>query len=352
MKKIALLILLVLVGVFLFQPEQKTAEVLQSKASKIPHPTEAISVPKMSLFVPYWTVGIPMDNSYDDYIYFGITVDAEGINTGEPGFANANQFLANVPQGAKKLLTLRMVNNKNSFTVLEDKNLQKTVIEQTVSFAKKNNFSGIVVDLEISSLAFPSVVDNISSFAKNVSVKTKANNLSFGIALFGDSFYRIRPYDVGVLGKQADMIYIMAYDFHKAGGDPGPNFPLNGKDTYGYDFSTMTNDFLHLVPKEKLTFVFGMFGYDWTVDEKQKGVAVAEALSSREMEQKFLPTCLLTNCNLTRDQASKETKITYTDESGKPHIVWYEDKVSTEKKEEFLESKGIHSISFWAHSYF
>ena len=81
---------------------------------------------------------------------------------------------------------------------------------------------------------------------------------------------------------------IMAYDFHKVKGNPGPNFPLNGKETYGYDLQKMTDDFLQFVPPEKLTIIFGLFGYDWVIDDKNNALQSGEALSYLQIKQKFL----------------------------------------------------------------
>ena len=144
----------------------------------------------------------------------------------------------------------------------------------------------------------------------------------------------------------------MAYDFHKAGGDPGPNFPLNGRQKYGYDFKNMIDDFERDVPKDKLSVVFGLFGYDWSVDEKMKSKDIAESLSLNNIKTKFIDNCSYKNCTTTRDKESSESNITYKDENNITHDVWYEDNVSVIEKQKYLLEKGIGSIGFWAYSFF
>ncbi len=145
--------------------------------------------------------------------------------------------------------------------------------------------------MEVNGLPFDSLLKQINSYVADFAKEAKGNNLSFSMTMYGDTFYRLRPFDVKTLAKSVDMIYVMAYDFHKSGGNPGPNFPLYGKETYGYDFQTMTEDFLKIVPKEKLSIIFGMFGYDWVVGEKGTAVQNGEAISTGKVAATYLQKC-------------------------------------------------------------
>jgi len=236
---------------------------------------------------------------------------------------------------------------------------------------KNEGFNGIVVDLEIAGIASDNLIKKISNLVEGLSKQAKERNLKFLIAVYGDTFHRHRPYDIDFLSKQVDGIMIMAYDFFKSYGEPGPNFPFNGKQKYGYDFITMVNDFLRFVPAEKLTVIFGMYGYDWTVDEKKRPISQAKALTLAEIKKKFLNDdnirgkefeCQLKNCIIRRDPLAKEVEINYTIASDNPdeegiyridyHIVWYEDEESVATKMKFLEEKGIGSVAYWAYKYF
>jgi spore germination protein YaaH len=182
--------------------------------------------------------------------------------------------------------------------------------------------------------------------------------------IYGDFQYRNRPYDLKILGKIADKILLMAYDFHKSGGEPGPNFPFDSGSqhspslrarpsniNYGYDFKTMISDVLSVVPKEKIEVVFGMYGYDWTLNEQGTPLKGAKALSLNEIR------ALISNdkfqiVNQSQITNSKEKSIDYTDSEGQKHIVWYEDEESADIKIKYLQGQGISQVSFWALSYF
>lgn len=308
---------------------------------------------KKILFVPYWSIGKSEIEGYDELIYFGIAASKNGINKEEEGYKNIYEFLSVAGKTGKKLLAIRMIDSQINSRVLEDKVLQNKIIIDSIAIAKDNLFDGILLDFELSSLSFESVIKKINTFVKDFNDISKKNNLIFSITLYGDTFYRFRPYDVEFLGKHTDEILIMAYDFHKARENPGPNFPLHGKDKYGYDLASMVDDFSKLVLKEKLNVVFGLFGYDWMIDDKGQSLKIAESKSLSKMESLFFDNgCKLEKCVIKRDNDSKEMNVIYIDENKKSHSVWFEDMESIEEKRKFLKSKGINSIGFWAHSYY
>ena len=217
---------------------------------------------------------------------------------------------------------------------------------------KKHGFDGVLLDLEYSGLAFDSVVSSITSFSTAFAHAAHDQQLTFYQSLYGDSVYRLRPYDLAVLGKQADGIVVMAYDFHKANGDPGPNFPLAGEAIQGYDMGTMVDDFTKKIPSQKLIVAFGLFGYDWTLNDKGNSSGAAVALSLAQIKHKFSPHCPFADCKIRRDPTSAETEITYVDSQKNKHIVWYEDMQSFAKKSAYLHTQGINATALWAYSYF
>jgi spore germination protein len=170
--------------------------------------------------------------------------------------------------------------------------------------------------------------------------------------IYGDTFYRVRPFEIKTLAAYTDQLYIMAYDFSKAKGNPGPNFPLEGKDTFGYDYASLVKNFTQVVQPKKLTVVFGMYGYDWTVDDKNISTGIATAISMNKVEQSIISTCAYVSCTWKRDINAREIKAEYQDTNNMHHIIWYEDLESVSQKKEYLKKYGISSYSFWAYSYF
>lgn len=352
-------------------------------------PLSTIHYPiSQSLFVPSWslpnhtqvptefTIPCPTNNqslpsnyqlrtnqcSVNNLVFFGISPLSDGsINTSDDSYIKLPTFIS-LTSNSQLLttLTVRMLDPAVNEPILKDESKQSMLISESIKIGKENKFNGILLDLEMSStLPTNILIQEINSFVVYFSKECKKNNLNFSITLYGDTFFRNRPYDVKTIGQYADQIYIMAYDFHKAKGSPGPNFPLTGKEKYGYDFKTMVNEFLQNVLSEKLTFVFGMYGYEWTVDEKKRPIAPAQAYSLNEIRQKYLNSCEWQDCIIKRDDLSAETEINFVQSEIQNnfaylyyHIVWFEDEQSIQKKVDYLKTKNINSFAYWAYSYF
>lgn len=351
-KKLLLLLVAVFVVLFLFT-QNNSSPVLNKvnpKSSTTPSLTIKNTKEKSYVFVPYWSFdkNIADSSNYSALIYFGITGTKSGIDRDDSGFKKLIDF-TNITTSQSKYLSVRMLNSENNSVILRNLESQKNIINDTVEIANDNKFNGILLDLEISALPFDSLIKQINNFVINFNRSSKSKNLKFYVTVYGDNFYRYRSFDVKTISQNSDGIFIMAYDFHKAGGEPGPNFPFEGNQLYGYDFKTMVNDFTKTIGKDKITIVFGLFGYDWEVDDKNHSMKQANAFSYSEIKNKFLNNCA--NCKIQRNK-SLETEISYRDESGKQHIVWYEDMDSINLKKDYLKSNKINSIGYWAYSYF
>lgn len=365
MKKVFGIVVLAAVIIF-FGFQSIKQKVSQDLARPIPYPTITPKPPTptddvtnvseaASLFVPYWTVK-PGDtlvtNDYKQFIYFGIAPTRYGINTKDAGAAQIDNFTSFVPKDSATLLVLRMIEPGVNSAVLKSADSRKKIIAQTISYAKENNFRGIVLDLEMSAIPFDSLVNQITAFTTDFSKEAKKNNLTFSITMYGDVFYRIRPFDVKAIAKEVDSIMIMAYDFSKSKADPGPNFPLHGQETYGYDMTKLVDDLSRVVSPKKITIVFGLFGYDWLVNNQEKAIQPGKAVSTLEIEKNYINNCVGKNCIVSRDTDATETEIHYIDSKGAKHIIWFEDMDSVSQKKEYLKRRGITSFSFWANGYF
>lgn len=288
---------------------------------------------KKSIFVPDWNLNEEtiIDSSYDRWIYFG-------------GEEKKSQFVE-VLKGKELWFSIK-IDNINQLNQLNRLN-------------QSSDFKGVVLDLEISELPTEQLKLQINDGVYKFYKKAKEKNLKVALALYGDLFYRKRPYDLKVLNDYCDEIMVMAYDFHKSNGEPGPNFPYNGREIYGYDFKMMIDDYLKFIPQEKLTIIFGMYGYDWLVDENKKPIRPAKAVTLNEVNKNFINKCAWNNCVVKRDPASTENEINYIysvieDSVGymDMHIVWSEDEQSVAAKSNYLKEKGIESVGYWAWGYF
>ena len=358
MKKVFLILVLLflaLLGIFILVKQKVAHDLSQPIIPSAPSPTPTLVVSDgketTSIFVPYWGLDTDTSEVYDRYLYFGITVDEFGI-ANEIGKERIPDFLEVVPDSSESLLTVRMVDSTINTKVLRNLSLQKTIIKESIAEAKRYGFSGIVLDLEVNALPFNAIVSQITDFTQSFRKQVQSEQLTFGVAIYGDAFYRARPFEVQSLAKDVDDLYVMAYDFHKSRGNPGPNFPLEGKSEYGYDYDELVEDFLGAVDPDIITVVFGMYGYDWEIDSSGNPISYGKARTLNEITSTLLSDCPYRSCTITRDVDSSETQIIYTDNTDTQHIVWFEDRESSKKKSDFLKGRGISNIGFWAYSYY
>jgi len=341
-----------------------TTYLLQPTTFPSSSPKAVLDVSK-SIFTPYWTAEANDENArkYDTYYYFGVRSTKEGSVEDEIGYQKINT-VNNIPEKQKKLV-LRMLDASINEIILTDKSVQKKLIDETKRVMTENKFSGIVIDLEISFTLQSNKQKQITELVQQMCTSAKEDYKSCSVLIYGDVIYRKRPYDLKKISEYADTILLMAYDFHKAGGgSPGPNYSFEEKQKYGYDFKQMISDVTAIVKREKIEVVFGMFGYDWTLNDQNLPLKAAKALSLNEI-QAFVANRATTQnvqnemqnndlrytLRVSRNEA-RETSIQYTDEEGRKHVVWYEDEESAAIKTKYLQQQGINKISFWAYSYY
>lgn len=313
--------------------------------------SQKAEISRRAVFVPYWSSMKNVSKTDEDrLLYFGISPTENGINTSETGYANLENFIDNT-KGKDRWLTVRMLDQEINTAVLQDKSKWQHLATNIAQVAEQSNFDGVVLDLEVGLVAFHISPDSISGFTRSLKTELEKKNMPLAITVYGDTFYRKRPYNIKELGTIADELMIMAYDFHKSFGEAGPNFPLNGKEKYGYDFTTMVKDFTSQVPANKLTVIFGMYGYEWNVDAQGRPLKTAEAITVNQIKSKYLPICQESNCKVEDNVLSGEKKISFS-EGNREHVIWYEDEESVSRKQRLLENAGISSIGFWAYGYY
>lgn len=349
--------LLVVVVGFILETKMFAAKPKQTvvKVQISPSPTTMPYTEKKSIFVPYWNCNkgqVTDVNNYDRMIYFGLEAVPDGINNFENGYKKIESCLTNFISVKDKYIVVRMLDSDTNFAILKSTVAQKKIIQEAIEISKQYGFKGIVLDLEFGSYFFSSTADRVNEFVQDFHSGTNQEGLKFAMLLYGDTFYRNRPFPIKQMEPNADEFIIMAYDFHKAGGEPGPNFPLYGSDKWGYDFQTMIRDFVTIIPAKKLTVAFGMYGYDWIVDPDKKPIKPAKSISYNDIKSNFLDKCQWKNCIVKRDDQSAETEVEYVDQSSVYHILWFEDLESVDKKREYLRGLKIGSAVYWTYGYY
>lgn len=381
------LIVVLISGVFIFtkyffrvddhdeNPVQKITETIKNIEKTASFGTKQNPATEVSgsVFVPYWRVK-SLSNASDvdlpktvqhkniDYvIYFGVGANKDGIIKTDPGYSGLQTFVQ-VLNGSdpKTLLAVRMLDEDANEVVLESQDAQNNIARDAVTLAKEQGFEGIVLDFEHSVLPTKKTTEEITNFFAKMAEASHASGMIFAVTIYGDTFYRARPYDIENIEPNVDLFYVMTYDFHKSYGTPGPNFPLYASDfnndlvgakkgvkQYGYSIEHMIADMtLADVKSDKIVPVFGMYGYDWMVDDENRPLKPAEAVTLNQAESRYSPEQVIT------DPVSAENSVTFNDNSGQKHVVWFENERSAQLKIKYVMTEGISKVGYWAWGYY
>jgi hypothetical protein len=322
--------------------------------SSSPARTSLSELRSRSVFVPYWAdMSETGEDEYARYIYFGITVDENGVDRNDTGYAQLDDFQAFVPSGSEKLLTIRMIDRDRNADILANEESWDGIVTDVLSVVEAYGFDGVVLDLEVGLMAFGDYTANITPFTEALYMKMSDHDSYVAFSLYGDVFFRKRPYDIEQLNPYVNEFMIMAYDFSKSFGNPGPNFPFKDvQNEYQYDFQQMISDYMTFVEPEKLSVIFGMYGYHWVVDDQGRALKQAEAISLHEIKQQYIDSCPYEECVYKNEEYSRESVITFRDDEGYKNIIWHEDQGSTEVKTNYLLEQGIGDIVYWAWGYY
>jgi len=318
-------------------------------------------VKNSSIFIPYWALPQSKEDidAYDRLMYFGIGVDENGAQKNEIGYKQLSEFQA-VTKGyfGKKSLVIRMLDTENNTKILNNEKIQNTIILEINNLVNENGFTELALDLELSGLFNTDITNKVNLFVQKIYTLENRYYKHFSVIIYGDVFYRSRPFDIKSIGNNCDELMIMAYDFSKPYGEPGPNFPYEDKEKWGYDFKEMIRDYTLQIVPEKLSVIFGMYGYNWTLNQQGTPLKRAETVTVNQIKK-------ILNSKLSFDKAqdkqilnksqipnSKEKKIEYVDSENQKHVMWYEDEESAQVKIDYLKEKGVGSIGYWAYGYF
>ncbi len=138
-------------------------------------------------------------------------------------------------------------------------------------------------------------------------------------------------YDYAALAPYADWFVIMAYDYHYAGGPPGPISPLKWvRDST--EFATAE------LSAGKVVLGTAVYGYDWNV------TTGAKASSTRFPD--VLARYTAYNGWLGYDTSSASGRLSYV-RDGQRHQVWYENARSFASKLSLSRSLGTAGVAMW-----
>ncbi len=311
------------------------------------------SAPRHTLVVasmPYWNI------SHGTTVVLGHRENVTEVSPWMYGLSSSGQIGTQYPPGqaaavaaeitrlraAGKLIVPSIANitgGKWSYApvgrMLHSPRLMAAQVASIVALTEREHYAGIDLDYEnlhagdrqafttfvtrlAGALHARGKVLSVAVFAKTTNAGTDPRNLAQNYA---------------AIGRAADQVRLMAYDYHWDSSPPGPVAPISWVRAVLRYARTQ-------IPASKIILGVPLYGYDW-VGHHGSGISWLQAL---RLSRQYHATAHY-------DQASQTPWFRYRDASGREHTVWFENAASSRAKFDAAQGAQIGGIYLWMYGY-
>ena len=226
-------------------------------------------------------------------------------------------------------------NSQRSADVLESEEFANTLIQNIINQLEKYDYFGVDIDFEY----IPSNLrENYAAFIENL--KSKITPLGY------KTFVSLAPktsgiqrgllyeaHDYALLGKAADYLLIMTYEWGYTYGPPLAVAPIDKvREVINYAVSE--------IDTAKILLGVPNYAYDWTLPYESG--SRAESMSNTEAVNRARRV----GANIHFDEKSQTPYYNYY-KDGKEHVVWFEDARSVKARMELINEFSLAGMSIW-----
>lgn len=336
-------------------------------------------------FAPHWTFD-KLDSvdfgTLTTMAYFGLEAKPDGnLDTTGPGYKvfmsdrATEVFKKAHKNGTRVVLTITQMDNENIKAVLDDPNIQESIINQTVGMVVDRGIDGVNIDFEYTGNPGTEYQEKFSAFARKLTdkVHTEIPGSKVTVSVYASAVKDPKLYNIKTLSEATDGIFMMAYDFAVAGSNNAiPTAPLYGhkEGKYWYDISTAVDAFLTQMSPNKLILGVPWYGYNYAVEAPEVKTTVNKGYytyykKGRRTYSQFVPlkshaqTYTLVKRNVTSENSGISDYQEGFDEYGKVswrayreagvwRMVFIDDVKSQAIKYDFAKEKGLGGVGMWA----
>ncbi|HLN61086.1 MAG TPA: glycosyl hydrolase family 18 protein [Symbiobacteriaceae bacterium] len=275
-------------------------------------------------------------NHMDQVVVFGYGFDRAGKIVG-----NDYEIMRGVIGKSKRILLFGNLTNGNfdketSHAILTDRAVQDQAVKGMLERVAAMDAAGVQIDFE--NLA-QGDRDAYTAFLKRLKDELAPKGLTLSVAAAAKTSDTRTGWggatDYAAIGQIVDQFYIMAYDEHWSGGEPGPvaSLPWVEK-VVRYAISVM--------PSQKIILGVPFYGYDWGVDpnaDKSKNKAVGSARMASKMSE--------LGATVKWDPVSGENVASYKTPDGGERVAWWPDQRSVEAKMKLAYQYNLRGVAPW-----
>ena len=225
-------------------------------------------------------------------------------------------------------------------TIFTNSEIQEILINNIIETATSKGYSGVNVDFEY---LFPEDRDLYTAFLQNLNTRLKEYGLALAVAvapkvsdLQTGLLYSAHDYEA--IGRIADIVIIMTYEWGYLYGEPQSISPINRIEEV-ISYATT------VIPSNKILLGVSNYAYDWSLPYVKGTPAMIMS------NAKALKLARRVGSNIIFDNVSKSPYFKYV-ENGKEHIVWFEDARTLYAKLDLVTRYNLLGISYWNINYF
>lgn len=329
-------------------------------------------------FLPYWTLDkikyLHLDK-LTDIAYFGLSINKDGTfskTTDEgyidPGYNNwknsedLDKLIKRAKeQGVRVSLTIISHTDEVSDYFLSCRICWQTFSNSLIKEMDSKGIQDVNLNFEYSDYTNSINADRYTMLVDfvNKELDKKYGNSFVVVSTFADSIIKSRVTNIQDLGKIADGLFIMAYDFHRPDSDnAGPVAPIGGAGTKTeYDIKTMLKDYLQRVVPNKLILGVPYYGYNWVVepgDDYAKRIPGNDYIGYSQSQdyENIMETVLNAKPKILWDIVGQVPYFTYiSSKTGSRRQVYYENDQSLKIKYTLAKEHNLAGIGIWALGY-
>src|SRR5258708_2529373 len=269
------------------------------------------------------------------------------------------------------------MDNASINSLMDSKDAQNTTINDAIKEVKSAGIDGVNIDFEYVGNPGDDYKNKFSEFVYNFVQKLhrEVPNSRLTVSVYASSVKDPKIYDIPRIAKYSDGIFMMAYDFATSTSDEAiPTAPLYGhkEGKYWYDVATAVEDFLKIMPSNKLILGVPWYGYNYPVNSPSVKASVnkgyytyywyryrrySEYHSNSSVAQTYtFANDLIKESNTSIEKITTECdqygqvgyKAYYDSDSGTWRMIFLEDAKSMSIKYDFAKSKNLAGVGIWA----
>jgi spore germination protein YaaH len=329
-------------------------------------------------FLPYWRLddlGYIKPQLLSEINYFSLTAGSDGkivkVVDGQtdPGWRswqseNVKNFMTRAQiLGTDFSITVAALENNLIINILDSEEAQQNLINDTINEVKTRNLQGVNIDFEYFGEPDPEYRSAFTGFSKKLkaAIDKEVPGTEISLSIMPLAARENDLFEFSELAPIYDRFIGMSYEYYGASSDiSGPVAPMKGfkEGLYFFDVETTYEDYLKVLPKEKLVMGVPYYGWERSVedgktknsltfpaDNEKNYAAVISYARAREAKEINRNQCKW-------DEIAQETWCWFRDkESNTDRQAWIADNRSVEVRFDYANKQNFGGIAIWTLGY-